>query len=345
MLSLWIALQKLCILSVSSTLAATMKLKLHSFAPVAAIATVASILALSESPVRSQAQNDVKVDGSSTVFPITEAIAEEFHKTNTSTRVTVGISGTGGGFEKFCKGETDITNASRKIKDVEKEACKQQGIEFIELPVAFDALTVIVHPSNTWATSITVEELKKMWEPAAEGQITKWNQIRSSWPDAPLDLYGPGADSGTFDYFTEAINGKAAESRGDYTASEDDNVLVQGVTGDRNAIGYFGYAYFEANKDRLKAVAIDSGNGPVMPSATTVNNGTYKPLSRPLYIYVSTKSAERPGVKAFVEYYLANAKTYASEVAYVPLPDADYQKAQARFQNRQTGSIALREGL
>lgn len=344
MLSSRIALPKLRILSSSSTLAATMKLKLHPFAPIAAIATVASIFTLSETPVNSQGQNDVKVDGSSTVFPITEAIAEEFHKTNPA-RVTVGISGTGGGFEKFCNGETDISNASRKIKDVEKEACKQKGIEFIELPVAYDALTVIVHPSNTWATSITVEELKKMWEPAAEGRITKWNQVRPSWPDKPLDLYGPGADSGTFDYFTEVINGKATDSRGDYTASEDDNVLVQGVTGDTNAIGYFGYAYYEANKDRLKAVAIDSGNGPVMPSATTVNNGTYKPLSRPLYIYVSTKSADRPGVKAFIEFYLANAGTYSTEVAYVPLPAADYQKAQARFQNRETGSVPLREGL
>lgn len=321
-----------------------MKLKFHSLAPVAAIATIASIFTLSEAPVSSQGQNDVKIDGSSTVFPITEAIAEEFHKVNPA-RVTVGISGTGGGFEKFCQGETDISNASRKIKDIEKEACKQKGIEFIELPVAYDALTVIVHPSNTWATSITVEELKKMWEPAAEGTITKWNQIRSSWPDAPLDLYGPGADSGTFDYFTEVINGKSAESRGDYTASEDDNVLVQGVTGDRNAIGYFGYAYYEANKDRLKAVAIDSGNGPVMPSETTVNNGTYKPLSRPLYIYVSTRSADRPGVKAFIEFYLANAGTYAREVAYVALPAADYQSAQARFQNRETGSTPLRAGL
>lgn len=321
-----------------------MKLQLHALAPVAAVATMASVLTLSPAPVNSQAQNDVKVDGSSTVFPITEAVAEEFHKVNPA-RVTVGISGTGGGFEKFCKGETDISNASRKIKDVEKEACKQQGIEFIELPVAYDAVTVVVHPSNTWATSITVEELKKMWEPAAEGRITKWNQIRASWPDEPLALYGPGADSGTFDYFTEVINGKAADSRGDYTASEDDNVLVQGISGARNAIGYFGHAYYEVNKDRIRAVAVDNGNGPVEPTTTNVNNGTYKPLSRPLFIYVSTKSAQRPQVKAFIEFYLANASTYSTEVGYVALPTEDYQKAQARFQNRETGSTPLRAGL
>ena len=228
----------------------------------------------------------VQIDGSSTVFPVTEAVAEEFQKANKGkVKVTVGISGTGGGFKKFCRGETDISDASRPILKQEMEACKGAGIEYIELPVAFDALTVIVNPKNEWASSMTVAELKKIWEPAAQGKLTKWNQVRSNWPDAPLKLFGAGADSGTFDYFTEAITGKAKSSRGDFTASEDDNVLVQGVANDRHALGFFGFAYYAENKGKLKAVAIDNGKGAVVPSEKTVLDGTYQPLSRPIYIY------------------------------------------------------------
>jgi phosphate transport system substrate-binding protein len=321
------------------------KFRFQALTVISAVATAATAIALTVSPVKSQSPLTVKADGSSTVFPITEAVAEEFQNANRNIRVTVGISGTGGGFEKFCAGEIDIANASRKIKDAEKEACKQKGIEFIELPIAYDALTVVVSTQNTWVSSMTVEELKKMWEPAAEGTVKKWNQVRSSWPDKPLDLYGPGSDSGTFDYFTEKVNGKSGESRGDYTASEDDNVLVQGVSGSANALGYFGFAYYELNKDRLKAVAIDGGNGPVMPSMATVNNGTYKPLSRPIFIYVSKKSADRAEVKSFVEFYLSNASRLSAEVDYIALPAADYTNVQARFRNRTTGSVALREGL
>jgi phosphate transport system substrate-binding protein len=321
------------------------KFRFQALTAIGVVATAATTIFLSVSPVKSQSPLTVKADGSSTVFPITEAVAEEFQNANRNIRVTVGISGTGGGFEKFCAGEIDLVNASRKIKDVEKEACKQKGIEFIELPIAYDALTVMVSTQNTWATSMTVEELKKLWEPAAEGTIKKWNQVRASWPDKPIDLYGPGSDSGTFDYFTEKINGKAGDSRGDYTASEDDNVLVQGIAGDPNALGYFGFAYYDLNKDRLKAVAIDSGNGPVMPSIANVNNGTYKPLSRPLFIYVSKKSVDRPEVTSFIEFYLSNASRLSAEVDYIALPSADYTAVQDRFQNRTTGSVALREGL
>ncbi|HBB35014.1 MAG TPA: protein sphX [Cyanobacteria bacterium UBA8803] len=316
-----------------------MKYKPNRFTFMSAIAMVAATVALAMPAVKSQTTPTVKIDGSSTVFPITEAVAEDFQNANRGMRVTVGISGTGGGFKKFCTGETDISNASRPIKAEEMETCKKNGIQYMELPVAYDALTVVVHPQNNWVSSITVAELKKMWEPAAQGKITKWNQVRSSWPDAPLKLFGPGADSGTFDYFTEAVNGKSKESRTDYTPSEDDNVLVQGVSRDRNAIGYFGFAYYEANKRRLKAVPIDNGKGPVMPSLENVKNNTYTPLSRPLFIYVSAKSADRPEVKQFVEYYLNNAPALVSEVKYVPLPDRAYELARDHFQNKKFGSV------
>jgi phosphate transport system substrate-binding protein len=293
---------------------------------------------LTSVPALSQGASTIKIDGSSTVFPITEAVAEDFQAANRGTNVTVGISGTGGGFEKFCNGETDISNASRPIKQAEIDACKASGIGFIELPVAYDALTVVVNPGNTWASSLTVEELKKMWEPAAQGKITNWNQIRSSFPNAPLKLFGPGTDSGTFDYFTEAIMGKSGESRADFTASEDDNVLVQGVSRDANALGYFGLAYFEQNQQRLKAVGIDGGDGSVMPNPANVENGTYTPLSRPLFIYVSTKSAERPEVQNFVNYYMSNTDL-VSEVGYVPLPATAYTAARSNFEARKLGSV------
>jgi len=282
----------------------------------------------------------IKIDGSSTVFPITEAVAEEFQKSKKGkVRVTVGISGTGGGFKKFCRGETDIVNASRPILRQEIEACKKLGIEFYELPVAYDALTVVVNPTNHWIASMTVAELKKIWEPAAQGKIVTWKQVNPAWPDTPLKLYGAGSDSGTFDYFTEATVGKAKSSRGDYTASEDDNVLVQGVANDKNALGYFGFAYYAENTRRLKVVAIDGGKGPVMPSEKTVENGSYQPLARPIFIYVNKKGAAKPEVKEFVEYYLKNAPLLVKQVKYVALPASAYARVLEHFHKGKTGTI------
>lgn len=283
----------------------------------------------------------VAVDGSSTVYPITEAVAEDFQKSKKNkVQVTVGISGTGGGFKKFCRGETDLSDASRPILQQEMKLCAENGIKYIELPVAFDALTVVINPKNTWAEKMTVAELKKMWEPAAQGKITRWNQINPAWPDAPLKLFGPGADSGTFDYFTEAIVEKAKSSRGDFTASEDDNVLVQGVSRDENALGYFGFAYYHENAGKLKAVAIieKDGKPAVLPSLDTVMKGTYQPLARPLFIYVSNKAIEKAEVREFVEYYIKNAATLGKEVGYVPLGKADYALAMKNFNKRKTGT-------
>jgi phosphate transport system substrate-binding protein len=281
----------------------------------------------------------IQIDGSSTVFPITEAVAEEFQKAKKGKiRVTVGISGTGGGFKKFCRGETDIQDASRPILKQEMEACKGAGVEFIELPVAFDALTVIVNPKNSWSSSMTVAELKKIWEPGAQGKVTNWNQVREKWPNAPLKLFGAGADSGTFDYFTEAVVGKAKSSRGDFTASEDDNVLVQGVANDVNALGFFGFAYYAENTNKLKAVAIDNGKGAVSPSEKTVLDGSYQPLSRPIYIYVSKKSLAKPELKEFTEFYLKHAPKLVKEVKYVPLPDKVYAMGANRLRGGTVGT-------
>ncbi|GFE70496.1 PstS family phosphate ABC transporter substrate-binding protein [Chroococcus sp. FPU101] len=302
------------------------------------IAAVAAT-ALAVPSVYSQNRTTVKIDGSSTVYPVTEAVAEDFQAKNRNTQVTVGVSGTGGGFKKFCAGETDISNASRPIKDSERQKCAAAGVKFIELPVAFDALTVVANKQNTAVNSMTVAELKKLWEPAAQGKITKWNQVNSKFPNAPVKLYGPGADSGTFDYFTEAVVGESKKSRTDYTPSEDDNVLVQGVSRDKNALGYFGYAYYEANKDKLKAIAVDGGKGPVMPSKANVENGKYSPLSRPIFIYVNSKAAQRPEVKQFVEYYINNASKLVSEVKYVPLPAATYKDVMDNFRKNKTGSV------
>jgi len=284
----------------------------------------------------------IRIDGSSTVYPITEAVAEEFQKAKRgAVKVTVGISGTGGGFKKFCRGETNMSNASRPILKKEIDVCKQQGIEYIELPVAYDGLVVVVNPKNTWVKSLTVADLKKMWEPAAGGKITKWNHVKAEWPDAPLKLYGAGADSGTFDYFTEAIVGKAKSSRGDFTASEDDNVLVQGIAGDKNALGFFGLAYYEENKNKLKLVpVINPKTGKeVLPTEQTVMDGTYQPLSRPIFIYVSKKAAEKPEVKEFVDYYLKNAAKLVQQVKYVPLPAKAYKLVEERFAKRKTGTL------
>ena len=269
----------------------------------------------------------IKIDGSSTVFPITEGVAEDFQKMKKNAiKVTVGISGTGGGFKKLCRGEIDVQNASRPILEKEMADCKAAGIEYIELPVAFDALTVVMNPRNTFLKSITVAELKAIWEPAAQGKVMRWNQVNPAWPDAPIKLFGAGSDSGTFDYFTEAVTGKAKSSRGDYTASEDDNVLVQGVSQDVNAIGYFGYAYYAENQARLKAVPIveKAGKPAVGPSEATVLDGTYQPLSRPIFIYVNAKSLAKPEVREFAEYYMKTAAKIAKEVKYVPLPPKAY---------------------
>jgi phosphate transport system substrate-binding protein len=282
----------------------------------------------------------IKVDGSSTVFPITEAVAEEFQIANRGkVRVTVGISGTGGGFKKFCRGETDIQDASRPILAAEMEACRAAGIKYYELPVAYDALTVVVNPQNTWLKQITVDELKKMWEPAAQGKIKTWNQVNPKWPNEPLTLFGPGSDSGTFDYFTEAVVGKAKSSRGDFTGSEDDNVLVQGVASNRGALGYFGYAYYQPNADKLKAVPIVNKAGqPVNPSLQNVVNGSYEPLSRPIFIYVSEAAAKKPEVRQFVDFYLAESVPLIEEVKYVPLPKQAYDLAARHFKEGKLGT-------
>ena len=291
----------------------------------------------------------VRIDGSSTVYPITEAIAEEYLNKLPSTKVTVGISGTGGGFKKFCAGEIDISDASRPIKESELSSCSANGIEFIEIPVAYDAISVVVNPKNTWARSLTVSDLKKLWEPAAQGKIKSWKDIRPDWPDRPVSLFGPGVDSGTYDYFTEAIVGKEHSSRGDFTSSEDDNVLVQGVSGDAGALGFFGMAYYMENKDKLVAVGIDdansaNGDGPQFPSAESVINGHYQPLSRPLFIYVSRKAAEREAVNKFVEYYLGNVALVLDEVGNVKLPDKVYRQVKERFERRVTGSVFRGKG-
>jgi phosphate transport system substrate-binding protein len=255
-------------------------------------------------------------------------------------KVTVGISGTGGGFKKFCRGETDISDASRPISAKEMTACGEAGIKYVELPVAFDALTVVINPKNTWIKEFKVEELKKMWEPAAQGKITHWNQVNPSWPNAPLKLFGPGADSGTFDYFTDAINGKEKSSRGDFTASEDDNVLVQGVSRDVNAVGYFGLAYYVENKDKLKAAPIvnKGASKAVSPSLETVMDGSYQPLARPIFIYVSDKAMGRPEVKEFVEYYLKHAPKLVKQVGYVPLSGQHYSQALKNFSSKKLGT-------
>lgn len=297
-------------------------------------------IALAALPQTAQAQT-VKVDGSSTVFPITEAVAEEFQiQKRGKVRVTVGIAGTGGGFKKFCRGETDISDASRPILKAEMDACKAAGVKYIELPVAYDALTVVVNPKATWIDQITVAELKKMWEPAAQGNITKWNQVNSKWPAQALKLFGPGSDSGTFDYFTEAVNGKSKSSRGDFTASEDDNVLVQGVTNDQYALAYFGYAYYAANQGKMKAVkVVNSSGNAVSPSEATVLDGSYNPMSRPLFIYVNADSLKKPEVKDFVEFYLSNAAQMSKEVKYVPLSASAYTLAKEHVKNLKLGSV------
>ena len=276
-------------------------------------------------------QGEIRIDGSSTVYPITEAIAEEFRIDQGDVKITVGVSGTGGGFAKFGRGEIDINNASRPIKEQEAAACKEKNIGFAELKIAYDGLVVVVNKENTWVKDLTVEDLKKIWEPAAQEKITRWNQINPAWPAEEFHLYGPGIASGTYDYFTEAIVGKSGSSRGDYTSSEDDNVLVQGIAGDKNGLGFFGLAYYEENKDKLKLVGVDNGKGAILPSVETVKNGSYSPLARPVFIYVTDAALKRPEVAAFVGFYLDNAPTLVPDVGYIPLTDEEYQSEKGKL--------------
>lgn len=305
---------------------------------------VASSLILS-APL-SAAVDIVEIDGSSTVYPIAEAVAEEF-QIETGIKVTVGVSGTGGGFKKFCRGDTVISNASRPIKAKEIKKCDEAGIDFIEIPVAFDALTVVVNKGNDWANELTIEELKKIWEPAAQGKITNWNQVRPSFPDMPLKLYGPGADSGTFDYFTEAVNGESKAIRGDFTASEDDNIIVKGVAGDKGGMGYFGLAYFTENSETLKAVKIKNAAGKfIMPSLEAAQNGSYNPLSRPLFIYLNAKKAAFDvNVKKFIEFFLNNAKELSAEVGYVPFTDKEYTAIINHYKKLKTGTAFAKPAI
>lgn len=275
-------------------------------------------------PAGDQAGGQISVDGSSTVYPITEAVAEEFGK-QSNTRVTVGVSGTGGGFKRFCAGETDISDASRTIKDTEKQACGQNQVEYIEIPIGHDGITMVVNPKNTFAECLKLDELKKIWAP--NSTVKNWSQVRAGFPNQEIKLYGPGTASGTFDYFTEAVEGKSGASRADYTASEDDNVLVQGVEGDASSLGYFGYAYYKENQDKLKELAIDAGSGCIKPTEQTIRDGSYQPLSRLLYIYVKKSALARPEVKNFVAYYLNNAEKLVPQVGYVPLEAPKYQEA------------------
>ncbi len=284
----------------------------------------------------------VQIDGSSTVFPIAEALGEEF-QASSGTRVTVGVSGTGGGFKKFCRGETDVSGASRPISEEEIALCAENGVEYIELPVALDALATIVSPSNTWVDCLSVDELKTIWAPGSQGKVTRWNQVRASFPNQPLVLFGAGTDSGTFDYYTAAINGEEGASRGDYTATEDDNVTVTGVSGEANALGYLGLAYVTENAGKIKTVPIRQADGTcVSPSAATARNATYQPLSRPLFFYVSKKSAdEKEHVRNFITFAFdpAESEALVSEVGYVPLPANAYTGAKAKFDARKTGTV------
>ncbi len=286
----------------------------------------------------------VAVDGSSTVFPIAEAVAEEYRRLDPAARVTVGVSGTGGGFEKFCAGETAVSSASRPIRPLEIEACAAAGIEFVELPIAYDGIAVVVHSANDWVETLTTEDLKRMWEPAAQGTVTRWSQVRPDWPNRELRLFGPGIDSGTFDYFTQAIVGEPGSGRGDFTSSEDDNVLVQGVSNDELALGFFGYAHYEENRGRLGLAAIDdeddtNGDGAIRPSPDTVRDGTYQPLSRPVFLYVNPVALDRPEVAGFASFFLTEGAALVREVGYVSLTDREYALVRRRLEDRVVGTM------
>lgn len=299
-------------------------------------AALAATAVAQESPNPKSLKGSIRIDGSSTVYPITEAVAEEFREVAPKVRVTVGLSGTGGGFKRFTVGEIDISDASRPIKKTEIESADKGKIEFIELPIAFDGLTIVVHPKNTWAKSMTVDELRKIY--LASSAAKSWKEVNPAWPDRPVKVYSPGTDSGTFDYFKEVIAGKEGKIRPDMSVSEDDNTLVTGVAGDENAIGFFGVAYYAENKGKLHAVAIDGGKGPVEPNHDTIENGSYAPFSRPLFIYVSKAAAARPEVKAFVDFYLDKAPEVVEEVGYVKLPSSVYEKSRRNFAALRTGT-------
>lgn len=286
----------------------------------------------------------ITIDGSSTVFPISEAVAEEFQKIHKDQKVTVAMSGTGGGFKKFCNKEIIITGASRPIKPSEVEQCSKNNISYIELPVAYDGIAIVVHPKNNWVDSVTVAEMQKLWDPEAQDHITKWNQIRKTWPDKEIHLFGAGVDSGTYDYFTYAIVGKEHSSRGDYTSSEDDNVLVQGIAGDQYSLGFFGFAYYTENKDKLKLIAVDdqksdNGEGAIQPSFETVMNGTYQPLSRPIFIYVRGDIASESYIESFIQYYIGEGSKLVSQVGYIPFKPETYNIISDRFKNKASGSL------
>ena len=287
---------------------------------------------------------NITADGSSTVYPITEAMAEEFQAQNPDVRIPVGISGTGGGFKKFSRGEIDIADASRPIQESEMKAAAENRIDFVELPVAYDGIAVVVNPKNSWVDHLTVAELKRLWEPQAQRKVMRWNQVRPGWPDRDIHLFGPGVESGTFDYFTEAVVGKSGASREDFISSEDDNVLVQGVSSDEGALAFFGYAYYQENQQRLKLVPIDdgkadNGQGAVPPTPDTIRNGTYQPLSRPIFIYVKKEAMGRPEVRAFVQFYLDSSLDLVPQVGYIPLPEEAYQAVAGRFNRGVTGSV------
>lgn len=289
-------------------------------------------------------QAALRIDGSSTVYPITEAVAEEFQKRHPDIRITIGISGTGGGFKKFCSGEIHVANASRPILPAEVDNCASRSFRFIELPVAYDGLAVVVHPQNNWVDHLTISELRRVWEAAAQGKITNWNQIRPEFPDLKLQLFGPGTDSGTFEYFTEAVTGKRGNSRGDYTASEDDNVLVQGVNATPGALGYFGIAYYQENRDKLKLVPIDdendaNGTGGILPSEQTVQDGSYGVLARALYIYVRNDENKPEALSSFIDFYLNHVSELARETGYIPLQPELMELVRQRWQNRTEGTL------
>lgn len=314
----------------------------YTMTPISAIRTslAVSLVLLATSCFKSY-EGKIYIDGSSSVYPLTEAVAEEYRHHQPDIRVTVGVSGTGGGFKKFLRGETDISNASRPISPAELQESRKNGIEFIEIPVCYDGMAVVVNPRNTFVNDITVAELHKMWGPDSQGKVSRWSQVRAGWPDRPLKLYGAGTSSGTFDFFTEAINGRAKSSRGDYTASEDDNVLVQGISSDPNGLGYFGLAYYRENRDKLKLVGIraEEGSPVVFPSDSTVSQGIYQPLSRPEFIYVNKQAMDKPYVRDFLRFYIANAAPLAAEVGYVPLSEEIYRLCLLRVEKRLTGSM------
>ncbi|AIE74858.1 MULTISPECIES: PstS family phosphate ABC transporter substrate-binding protein [unclassified Synechocystis] len=304
------------------------------------IAPVALLLLGISACTPSQTSQPIAIDGSSTVYPITEAIVKDYSMGKEEVAIDVAFSGTGGGFRAFCEGKTDITNASRPINKEEMKLCNNNQVRYVELPIAFDAITVVSNPNNDWLNSLTVEELKRIWEPAAEKTLTRWNQVRPEFPDQPINLYSPGEDSGTFDYFTEAIVGQAGASRLDSLKSEDDDILVQGVVQDVYSLGYFGFAYYEAHTDELKAIAVDQGKGPVLPSRETVEKSEYQPLSRPLFIYVNaTKAQENPALREFIDFYLANASTTATSVGYIPLPQEAYDLGKISFNKGEVGTV------